>query len=84
MGLKIGMVMCFHMGGVCVEPEFGKKSVTGPRRIPSPETRTHFQHVSEHYMVTRTSLLILTLKRKVQQVPISTIVYSTAPTIVLQ
>ena len=47
-------------------------------------TGTHFQHVSEHYIVTRTSLSILTLKRKVQQVPISTIVYSTAPTIVLQ
>ena len=31
MGLKIGMVMCFHMGVVCVEPEFGKKSVTGPK-----------------------------------------------------
>ena len=36
-------------------------------------TRTHFQRVSEHYMVTRTSLWILTLERMVKQVP-STIV----------
>ena len=36
-------------------------------------TGAHFQRVSEHYMVTRTSLLILILERKAQQVP-STIV----------
>ena len=39
-------------------------------------TRTHFQRVSEHYMVTRTFLSILTLEREVQhqEVP-STIVW---------
>ena len=46
-------------------------------------TGTHFQHVSEHYMVARTFFSILTLERKVKQVP-STIVHSTAPTIVLR
>ena len=45
-------------------------------------TGTHFQRVSEYYMVARPFLSILSLERKAKQVP-STIVHIMAPTNVL-
>ena len=47
-------------------------------------TGAHFQRVSEHYMVTRTFLLILTLERKIQQGPNTIDTVRRQPTIVLR